>query len=235
MLGAALGAVGNVVGAVANNAMAGEAADEAWSRHKRVLKNQVSWRVKDSVKAGLHPLAALGMSPAGGPGAAQVFDSGIGNAASSIAQAADAYASPEMKLSKVVASLQLERGKLENDLLRTQIASQRQQILTRQLPGLAPLSNDPAPALGGELVVPGIGAWKVANASLGQDAEQAYSDIGGNIFGTLGLLYDAGANYKRLTDTYVSPQIGKVFDYYNSLGPRLRRFRMSPPPRGGGY
>lgn len=39
----------------------------AWDRQKTAMQNQIQWAVEDAKKAGLHPLAALGVSPASAP------------------------------------------------------------------------------------------------------------------------------------------------------------------------
>lgn len=41
------------------------AARNLWEHQQKVLKNQIRWMVKDAQRAGIHPLAALGVSPAG--------------------------------------------------------------------------------------------------------------------------------------------------------------------------
>lgn len=46
-----------------------------WERQKAILQNQLLWRVQDARKAGIHPLAALGLSPASGP-SESVFSGG---------------------------------------------------------------------------------------------------------------------------------------------------------------
>lgn len=64
---------------------------KAWHRYKKVLQRQLLWRALDATKAmektGIHRLALLGVSPAGGPGAQS-----IGGLAEGGASAADLIA-----------------------------------------------------------------------------------------------------------------------------------------------
>lgn len=66
------------------NAAARVASRKDYQRQQEILKSQVQWRVEDARKAGIHPLAALGLPAAGGVGSSSnVFggsDSGVGDA-----------------------------------------------------------------------------------------------------------------------------------------------------------
>lgn len=71
-LGGVLGGMGQFAGGVSgmfggSDHIDQTPANKAWRRHKQQMQNQIRWRVKDAKKAGLHPLAALGISPASGP------------------------------------------------------------------------------------------------------------------------------------------------------------------------
>lgn len=139
MLGEIIGAIGSIAGGLLGSSAADNAADQAWDRQKKVLKNQVQWRVADAVKAGLHPLAALGLNPASGPPMAEIgtdWGANLGNAGQDIGRAADALMTPADKTMGQLTRLQLERGQLENDLLRGQIASQRMRLVQQATPGV---------------------------------------------------------------------------------------------------
>lgn len=60
----------------------------AWRRTKTLNQNQIQWRVKDAKAAGIHPLAALGMSPIGNavPSTGSVMGDAVANAGSAVAQ-----------------------------------------------------------------------------------------------------------------------------------------------------
>ncbi len=86
----------------------------------------IRWRVEDAQAAGIHPLYAMGASlPTYSPSAISVgsTNSGAGLAAAgqNIGRAIDATRDPKQRASARLTALQLERGELENDLLRSQI------------------------------------------------------------------------------------------------------------------
>lgn len=71
-LGGVLGGMGQFAGGVSgmfggSDHIDQSPANKAWKRQKEMMKRQIQWRVKDAKRAGLHPLAALGISPASGP------------------------------------------------------------------------------------------------------------------------------------------------------------------------
>lgn len=123
---------------------------------REFAQSGIQWRVQDAIKAGLHPLAALGGSGASfsGPTAsvgsigpapgrssspiAHQSGGGMGSAVSAMGQdisrAMQASASQDTRLAIMNDQLQglgLERAKLTNDLLKAQLAS----LLTRSMSG----------------------------------------------------------------------------------------------------
>lgn len=156
---ALISGAGSLAGGFVDNYFNEKATDKAWKRQKKVLQNQVQWRVADAVAAGLHPLAALGMSPADGPsvGLGSSLGAGLSDMGQSVGRAAEAMLTPESKLTARMALLAEERAGLENDLLRSQIAGSMKANLTQgstagvasDLPTLPPgalfgsVDNDP--------------------------------------------------------------------------------------------
>jgi len=137
---AIISGIGNLAGGLVDNYFNSQAMDKSYKFQKKVLQNQVQWRVEDAIKAGLHPLAALGMSPASGPSA--MVGSSLGSALSDMGQnigrAAEAYLTPQDKAAARLALLAEERAGLENDLLRSQIAGSHKALLTAgATPGVA--------------------------------------------------------------------------------------------------
>lgn len=145
---AGIGALADAVGLGLDYFASKEAAKKSWKQQKKILQNQIQWRVADAVKAGLHPLAALGVNPASGPGPASIGD--IGGAMSSMGQnvgrAVEAYMTPADKHAARLALLAEERAGLENDLLRSQIAGSAKALLTQgATPGVASALPNPLP------------------------------------------------------------------------------------------
>jgi hypothetical protein len=56
-------AAATVIGGMLNYGSSSSASKRAIKLQKEMAKNGIQWRVADAKKAGLHPLAALGMSP----------------------------------------------------------------------------------------------------------------------------------------------------------------------------
>lgn len=112
-------------------------AQNEYEHQKEFAQNGISWKVRDALAAGIHPLAALGASTQSY--STQAFnmptESAMGKALAesgqSIGRAVNAtMTSPQRNsaAAKAEEALTLERGQLENDLLRTKIASATAQL-----------------------------------------------------------------------------------------------------------
>lgn len=133
-----LGAVGSLFGN--SSGASKEARHYAWEQNqlaKEAFYNGVEVRVADAKKAGVHPLAALGMNPYQGGASITLGDTGGGSspfsrlaaAGSDISRALAAGQDKEQRIfNQRVAQQTIERGDLENELLRSQIAQQRAQL-----------------------------------------------------------------------------------------------------------
>lgn len=179
-IGPAIGGIASAIGGALGEDSAQKSANKMYRRqvadNKEVLQNQVQWRVEDTVKAGLHPLAALGVNPASGPAGQFVGDNGWRQQmGQDIGRAAEAMMSPSDKATSRVMELSVQRGELENELLKSQIASQRMRNMQQSTPGV----NDPgaAAALGGVAKIPGMESpWQITNPNLGTQLENAYQE-----------------------------------------------------------
>lgn len=102
--------------------------------------NRPSWIVEGANKAGISPLVAMGLQPSSVPSISVGDDGGgMASAMSSMGQnlgrAAEAYLSRDQRAKMEVRDgLALERAKLENDLLRSQISSVNRTAGTPGLP-----------------------------------------------------------------------------------------------------
>lgn len=179
-----LGGIGGLVGSFLNNKAADDAADQAWDRQKKVLTKQIQWRVADAQKAGIHPLAALGVNPASGPPMANIsggdFSAPLAEMGQDIGRAAEAYASGGDKATARMTQLSLERGQLENDLLRTQIASQRARLVQQGTPGVPGTTRTDVPVVFDDPTNPGN---VLRSTSIGDQAESAFGDGPGDAYG----------------------------------------------------
>jgi len=143
MLGAILGAAGTV----ASSLLGKSAADRQAAMQMKFAKNAIQWKTADAVKAGLHPLAALGANTMSySPVSVGVPDLGamgqdVGRAITATQNGSERSAD---QVSRQLAPLQLERAGLENDLLRTQIASENAKLRGQIGP---PMPTDGNPSL----------------------------------------------------------------------------------------
>lgn len=175
MLGAILGGIGSI----ASSFLGKSAADQQADNQIKFAKNAIQWKVADATKAGIHPLYALGANTTS-YSPVSVGQPDLGAMGQDIGSAIDRVSNPTEKTSGALAALSLERAGLENDLLRAQIARARINVAGQVAgPQLAPVTN--------QELLPG---WNVARPELGQAAENAYSEVGGNVFGGIGMIND---------------------------------------------
>lgn len=99
-----------------------------------VNKNTIQWKVQDAQKAGLHPLAALGVNTAGGPTSfiGATPSTGMGNAVSDMGQdlsralrASETQQRRAESFDTAIRGLDIENKQLQNELLRSRIAVSR--------------------------------------------------------------------------------------------------------------
>lgn len=145
-----LGGALNRSSANAANERAAEQAEVNRQEQERFAKLALTWRAEDAMnaykKTGIHPLAMLGVQGASySPSAAAFTPSGMGDAvaragqdiSSAINRNADRRLREEqLRLQEVQMNSMAERGQLENELLRTQIASQRMRLAQMNAPSM---------------------------------------------------------------------------------------------------
>lgn len=141
--------LGNVAGRVLDDAFGDGGARDFQSAQidlqKEFAKNGIRWRVEDAKAAGIHPALALGAKTAEyQPQMVSKPESSIGwltEAGHDIGRSLQKSRTADERTVTAVESLALERGALQNDLLRLQIASARAKLSADQV---GPPMVDPA-------------------------------------------------------------------------------------------
>lgn len=111
----------------------------------------IRWRVADAKAAGIHPLYAMGAQlPMSSPttfipGDSGSFGASVASAGQDIGRAIDATRTAPEKNKARMEALAIERGELENDLLRSKIAREKAQL------------GPPLPMAGASQFMPGQG------------------------------------------------------------------------------
>lgn len=144
-----LGLGGSLLGGKMSSDATSEANSLNYQMQKEFAQNGIRWKVEDAKAAGIHPLYALGAST-NMPSPSYVGDTSMGSAVSSagqdIGRAVSARLTATERNQAKLDALTLERGELENQLLRSQIAKLNQ-------PGNPP----PMPTMGSTQSLPGQG------------------------------------------------------------------------------
>lgn len=173
MFGSILGGLGSILGGVFGRS----AADDNKDAQFHFANNGIQMRVKDAEKAGIHPLYALGAQTPQFQPVSTDWASDMGQGLSQLGQSADDFlkrgTSAEGKFGATMQALSVERGQLENDLLRSQIARLNST-------GMAtPFANNPAMEGQGNsgLVTPQPAQPTVANPAAPSEVPGAFTDI----------------------------------------------------------
>jgi len=136
-------AIGGIVGGLLGKS----AADNQSGIQLSSLKSGIQWRVADAQKAGIHPLYALGAQiPTYQPVTQPDYAAMGSTLGQNIDNEISKHYSASGKAAAVMTSLQVERGQLENELLR-------QQIRNLKAPGMPPTLPSPSDVS----VIPGQG------------------------------------------------------------------------------
>lgn len=177
------------------------------------MYNGIQIKVKDAEKAGVHPLYALGASTFSPTPIMSGMPEAIGNAGQDISRAVSAAQDGRERVStysKTLQALQLERGGLENELLRSQIRK-------LNTAGTPPVS----PGVGDGNVIEGQGDTREPVSAFGikvrprkedskaQDLEDEYGEIA-DFVGALRFARDADAPVTAAVKNYLWSQWEKV-------------------------
>lgn len=156
--GALIGAGATIAGGLLSKSSAESQKDASLmnSAEDRALQREfaqqgIRWRVADAKAAGIHPLYAMGAQlPSASPttfipGETGHFGRSVAEAGQDIGRAIDATRTAPEKNRARLEALTLERGELENELLRSKIAREKAQV------------GPPLPMAGASTFMPGQG------------------------------------------------------------------------------
>ncbi len=175
--------------------------------------NQIQRRAKDAKKAGLHPLAALGISPAGSPPHQVGSQSGIeGQVSSKTLSGPEAAAIRESNARTKLLGAQTDEVKAS--MAASLAARAKEAIQNHQDKPIAQAVHK------GMLVESGVA--KFANTPDAQQLEDRYGEIGGLLGGLVNMGADGVANIpESVFDSYVD----KLQKAYTSRARSRRRLR----------
>lgn len=200
-----LGAIGGLVGSLFSSKAAKDTNRQNILAQENAAKKQIRWRVADAKAAGVGTLAALGMNPIS-ISPSQVSGPDFSEAGQGLGRALETQMTSRQKqddFTRSMQRLQLERGALENEVLRSRLASEiRLARQPAQPPSMAsaagPLDQGIAPR---DLDVAGVTHNMSPGWSKAQDVEDEYSDVVGNVYGVAKLLADLNYNYGHYIPT----------------------------------
>lgn len=201
--------------------------DEAKDNIKMQLafaKNGIQWKAQDALKAGIHPLYAMGAPTMSFQNVVSGMPEAVANAGQDISRAVAAGMDEGQKsdaYTTALRALQLQRGGLENELLRTQIAKLNAPGTPPSMPGPRdrPIVDGQGDTRAPITPIEGITLRPRKSESPAQDVEDEYGEAA-DFVGAVRMARDASPavqnfvaaewnNIKRGTPTwsaYVSPQ-----------------------------
>lgn len=97
-------------------------AHENQDLQREFAQNGIRWKVEDANAAGIHPLAAMGAQTTAYQPAFDSPSTTFAEMGQNLGRAIDSTRTGEERTDARIKALQIERGELENDLLRSQIA-----------------------------------------------------------------------------------------------------------------
>lgn len=173
-IGAAIGTALNFFGAKDDRAAQMKAA-----------KNQVQWRVEDAEKAGVNPLAALGMNPIS-IAPTSVGDPGFAEMGASLDRAVDAGSTQTQQMNNMQYRLldaQVTGAELDNEIRRAEIASKLRRTISAPgaasmgVPAVEPNTARGADYGGQRMVLPGGITWDTLPVATSEEVERQSGDM----------------------------------------------------------
>lgn len=146
---------------------------------REFAQSGIQWRVADAKKAGIHPIYALGSGGATYTPTAAAFStdtslpSALASAGQDIGRAVNATQSTSTRINaftKAAQALSLEKGQLENEVLKLEIASKAGRLRQENAPAM--------PTAGDAYLIPGQGNSPVVNMPKDNPLERVTSAPG---------------------------------------------------------
>lgn len=178
-------------------------AKENMKQQTRFAREGIQWRVEDAKRAGIHPLFALGAST-------QSFSpisvgSDFGGMGQSLGRAVAASAnSDERSMQRQGMQLELENKRLQNDILKAKLASDRTVAATGSGPPKPKLTN---------LTIGGADIRANPAFSDAQEVENRHGDLAGSLYGMASIPADAYFNYRRPTGPQIENWVKRAGRY----------------------
>lgn len=236
MLGEIISAGASILGGILGQRNQNKQAELNRQMQLDYAQNAIQWKTEDAKKAGIHPIYALG-APTMSYSPVSLGDSltpAISNAGQNLGRAINSTSSQETRATaytQALQALQLERGSLENETLRSNLARMR------QTPNPAPAT--PTQAWGG---IPGQGDDPANTISTSQIKEKMERDNWNPVHpsGEAFAIPDTG--YLRTPDGWIPAPSkeakNRIEDiephewahyFRNNIGPGLTTAKMNPP------
>lgn len=233
MLGNIIGGIIGAIGAGNANSSAEKIAAQNIALQREFATHGIRWKVEDARQAGVHPLYALGASTTSFSPVSVGYQNELAplaDAAKSMGQditrsAQATRTAPE----RIVAGLQIERAQLENDILRSELASKQARLTQGQV--------GPAfPDVSSGFVMPGQGDAKFvtrdplnvtpAAPSQAQSEPSAITDVGYARTAT-GWAPVPSKDVKERIEDQIIPEL--MWSLRNNVLPSIGQ-NVSPPP-----
>lgn len=147
----------SAIGGLIGGFMQRDAMKDQMRFQQEYAQKNIRWKVKDAKAAGVHPLAALGVQPAGG---APVQIPDFSDMGQNIGRAADAVmTAPEKEndYTRTMQALNVEKSSLENDVIRMNLANSAARTVAQagNPPTLMPVTDNFNELTQGRFRVPG--------------------------------------------------------------------------------
>lgn len=136
-----------VVGGIFDSIFEGDRRAEERRYQESREDSFVQRRARDARRAGIHPLAALGMNAPSSYGGSMTESGGFERMGQNLDRAVMANSSPNDQYTRRLRQIQLERGELENTLLRSQIANSTGTHFPVDVQPLKPTATGPNPGV----------------------------------------------------------------------------------------